>query len=155
MKRGFQSSAPRCAVAEQFEYIQSMPFSSTRRIRLWVSSSTVSLNASLGLWPFVRSTSYCASMMPASAPMSTPRSPVRSLYDLVLEGGREQVAGADADAERQAALLGAAGGVLVDGEAGVDAGAGEEVAAHVQARALGRDHDHVHVLRRDDAGLVL
>ena len=80
MNFGFQSSAPRWAVAEQFEYIQSMPFSSTSRIRLWVSSSTVSLNASLGEWPCLRRTSYCASMMPASAPISTPRSPVRSLF---------------------------------------------------------------------------
>ncbi len=56
-----------------------MPFSSTSRIRLWVSSSTVSLKASLGVWPFLRSTSYWASMSPASAPISTPRSPVRSL----------------------------------------------------------------------------
>ena len=64
----------------QLAYIQSIPFSPTSRIRLWVSSSTVSLNASLGECPFLRSTAYCASMIPASAPISTPRSPVRSLY---------------------------------------------------------------------------
>ena len=51
---GFQSRAPRWAVAEQLAYIQSMPFSPTRRIRLSVNSSTVSLNASLGLWPCLR-----------------------------------------------------------------------------------------------------
>ena len=45
------------------------------------------------------------------------------------------------------ALAGAAGGVLGDGEAGVDADAGEEVAAHGGAGALGGDQDHVHVLR--------
>src|SRR5690606_39289656 len=38
----------RCAVVEQLAYIQSMPFSATSGIRDWVSSSTVSLNASEG-----------------------------------------------------------------------------------------------------------
>jgi len=80
LKRGFQSRAPRWAVVLQLEYIQSMPFSATRRIRLWVSSSTVSLKASLGVCPFSRSTSYWASITPARAPMRMPRSPVRSLY---------------------------------------------------------------------------
>ena len=57
--------------------------------------------------------------------------------DFVLEGGGEQVARADADAEGEAALFGAAGGVLEDGVAGVDAGAGQEVAAHGVPEPLG------------------
>ena len=54
----------------------------------------------------------------------------------------------------QAAVAGPAGGVLVDGEAGVDALAFEEQPADRGARALRRDQDHVDVLRRHDAGLV-
>ena len=73
----------------------------------------------------------------------------------MLERGREKVAGADADANGQAAFLGAAGGVLADGEARVDAGAGKEVAADGGAGALGRDHDDIHVPGRNDARLVL
>ena len=42
----FQSKAPRCAVVEQFAYIQSIPFSPINGYKLWVASSTVSLNAS-------------------------------------------------------------------------------------------------------------
>ena len=41
------------------------------------------------------------------------------------------------------------------GETGIDARAGKEIAADVQAGTLRGDHDHVHVLRRDDAGLFL
>ena len=59
-----QSRAPRWAVVEQLAYIQSMPFSAISGYRLWVASSTVSLNASLGEWPCSRSTSYCASHRP-------------------------------------------------------------------------------------------
>ena len=56
--------------------------------------------------------------------------------------------------QRQAAVAGPAGGVLVDGEAGVDALAFEEQPAHRRARALRGDEDDVDVLRRHDAGLV-
>ncbi len=73
----------------------------------------------------------------------------------LLEGGREEVAGADADAEGDATFLGATRGILAHGVARVDSSAGKEVAADIQARALGRDHDHVHVFRRDDARLAL
>ncbi len=107
-------------MAEQFEYIQSMPFSSTSRIRLCVSSSTVSLNASLGLWP-------CAEHVVLGLHDARQRAHQHAAFagqvaeHFVLEGGREQVARADGDAEGQAALLGPAGGVLLDGEAGIDA----------------------------------
>ena len=47
-----------------------------------------------------------------------------------------------------------AGGVLLNRKAGIDAGTGEEITAHVQAGAFRGDHDHVHILRRDDAGLL-
>src|SRR6187549_1297388 len=74
-----QSNAPRCAVVEQLAYIQSIPFSATKGINDWVSSSTDSLNASDGEWPFLRNTSYCAANTPWIHPISVPRSPVRSL----------------------------------------------------------------------------
>ena len=73
-----QSSAPRWAVVEQLAYIQSMPFSATNGMSDWVSSSTVSLKASEGVWPLARSVSYWAAKMPWMAPISVPRSPVRS-----------------------------------------------------------------------------
>ena len=79
LKIGLHLSAPCCAVCEQLPYIQSMPFSSTRRMSDCVSSSHVSLNASDGLCPFARSVSNCASITPASAPIRMPRSPTRSL----------------------------------------------------------------------------
>ena len=63
-KRMNQSSAPRWAVVEQLAYIQSMPFSAISGYRLCVASSTVSLNASDGEWPWSRSTSYWASHRP-------------------------------------------------------------------------------------------
>ena len=77
-KGPIQSSAPRCAVVEQLAYIQSIPFSAKSGMSDWVSSSTVSLKASEGVWPCSRSTSYCASRMPWMAPIRVPRSPVRS-----------------------------------------------------------------------------
>ena len=43
----------------------------------------------------------------------------------------------------------------MDGEAGVDALAFEEQPADRRARALRGDEDHVDVLGRDDAGLVV
>src|SRR5690606_4513424 len=77
--KGFhQSKAPLCAVVEQLAYIQSIPFSATRGIKLWVSSSTVSLNASDGLCPFALNTSYWAAKIPWIAPISVPLSPVKS-----------------------------------------------------------------------------
>jgi hypothetical protein len=45
--------------------------------------------------------------------------------------------------------------VLLDSKAGVDARAVQEIAAHRGAGALRRDKDHVHILRRDDLGLLL
>src|ERR1700712_5115279 len=72
-----QSKAPRCAVVEQLAYIQSMPFSATRGINDWVSSSTVSLNASEGEWPLLRNTSYWAANTPWIQPIRVPRSPVK------------------------------------------------------------------------------
>ncbi len=70
----------------------------------------------------------------------------------MLEGGREEVARADGDADGQRALEGALGGVALDGEAGIDADAGEEVAAHGGAGPLGGDHDDIHALGSVDAG---
>ena len=75
--------------------------------------------------------------------------------DLVLEGGGEQVSGADADADGQAAFFGPSGGVLANGKAGVDAGAGQEIAAHGGAGAFGGHHDDVHVFGRHDMGVFL
>jgi hypothetical protein len=77
-KRFHQSNAPRCAVVEQLAYIQSMPFSATSGMSDWVSSSTVSLKASEGVCPWARSVSYWAAKIPWMAPISVPRSPVRS-----------------------------------------------------------------------------
>ena len=51
-------SIVRWAVVEQLAYIQSIPFFANNGINDWVSSSTVSLNASDGVWPFSRNTSY-------------------------------------------------------------------------------------------------
>ena len=75
--------------------------------------------------------------------------------DFLLERGREQVTRADGDADGQAALLGAARVILADCETGIDACAGEEVAAHIQAGAFRRDHDHIDILGRNDARLIL
>ena len=69
----------------------------------------------------------------------------------VVEGGREEVAGTDGDADGERILLSLAGSVLRDGIGGVDAGTIEEVATHVRARTLRSDHDHVHILGRIDA----
>src|SRR5678816_4710027 len=65
-----QSSAPLCAVVEQFAYIQSIPFSATNGISDCVNSSTVSLKASDGVCPFERNTSYCAAKIPCIAPIN-------------------------------------------------------------------------------------
>ena len=73
-----QSNAPRCAVVEQLAYIQSIPFSPNKGIRDCVNSSTVSLKASEGSCPCSRNVSYCANRSPWMAPISVPRSPVRS-----------------------------------------------------------------------------
>ena len=75
--------------------------------------------------------------------------------DLLLERGLEQVARADGDAERQAAVAGPAGVVLVDRVAGVDPAAFKEQPADGRARAFRGDQDHIDVLRRNNAGLVL
>src|SRR5205085_79456 len=80
-----QSKAPRCAVVEQLAYIQSIPFSATKGINDWVSSSTVSLKDSDGEWPFARNTSYWAAKIPWIQPISVPRSPVKSLYTSFLK----------------------------------------------------------------------
>ena len=74
--------------------------------------------------------------------------------DFLLEGGGEEIAGADGDAEGKGAFLGPSGGILEDGKAGVDAAAVQEVQAHVAARALGRHQDDVDVFRRNDLGLL-
>ena len=66
-----------CAVVEQLEYIQSMPFLATRGYNDWVASSTVSLKASEGECPRSRSTAYCAANRPWMAPE-------------VVEGGRTE-----------------------------------------------------------------
>ena len=73
----------------------------------------------------------------------------------VWERGREEVAGTDGNADGETAFLSAAGGVLEHGEAGVDAGAAEEIAADIEAGTFRRDHDDVHILRRNDAGLLV
>ena len=75
--------------------------------------------------------------------------------DLTLEVGLEEVAGTDGDTEGQGALERTAGGVLVDGERRIDATALQEQTAHGGAGALRGHHDHVDVLRRDDAGAVV
>ena len=58
--------------------------------------------------------------------------------DLALEGGGEEVAGADRDADRdrELARLRLVRAVRLVGVGAVDARAGEEVAAHGRARAL-------------------
>ena len=76
-------------------------FRATSRIRLWVSSSTLSLKASLGLWPCLRSRLYWASMIPARQPSRTPRSPVRSLWTSFFEGRGKQVTRTDGDSQGQ------------------------------------------------------
>jgi hypothetical protein len=124
-------------------------------MRLWVSSSTVSLKASLGLWPLARKHVVLRVHDAGQGAHEHAALAGEVAEDFLLEGGREQVARAHRDAESHGAILGAAGGVLLDGEAAVDAGARQEVAAHVQARALGRDHDDVHVGGRNHAGLIL
>ena len=55
-----------------------MPFFPISGYRDCVASSTVSLKASEGEWPFARSTSYCAAKAPWMAPIRMPRSPYRS-----------------------------------------------------------------------------
>ena len=75
--------------------------------------------------------------------------------DLTLEVGLEEVAGADGDTEGQGAVECTAGGVLVHGVGGVDAAALQEETAHRGAGALRGHHDHVDILRRNDAGAVV
>ena len=70
----------------------------------------------------------------------------------ILERGREEIARADGDTDGERQKRRVAGRVLGDGERRVDARAVEEVAADVSARALGRDHDDVHVRTGLDAG---
>jgi len=60
-------------VVEQLAYIQSIRFRRTRRMRLWVSSSTLSLRLSLGVWPCLRRMLYWLPSCRPSAPMRTPR----------------------------------------------------------------------------------
>ena len=57
-------------------------------------------------------------------------------------------------AEGAGALVSATGGVLMHGEAGVDALALEEQPAHGGAGSLGSHKDHIDVSRWDDAGLI-
>jgi len=71
--------------------------------------------------------------------------------DLMLERGREEVPRAHRDADRQGAVERHAGRVLRHGEAGVDADAREEVAAHRGARAFRGHQDHVDVRAGLDA----
>ncbi len=75
--------------------------------------------------------------------------------DLVLEGGGEEIAGADGDPDGQRPFLGASGVVLMNGVAGVDATPGQEVPPHAGPRALGRDQDHVEVVGWHHAGLIV
>ena len=106
-------------------------------MRLCVSSSTVSLNASLGLW-LVSAEHVVLRFHDAGQRAHQHAAFAGQVAEhFVLERGREQIAGADADADRQAAFFGAAGGVLLDGEAGIDARAGEEIAAHVRPEPFG------------------
>ena len=49
----------------------------------------------------------------------------------------------------------APGVILLDGKAAVDPAAVQEIGAHAGAGAFGGNQDHVHVFRRDDAGLVV
>ena len=67
---------------------------------------------------------------------------------LLLERRREEVARADRDADREREVARLARRILRHGVGRVDARAVQEVAAHVRARALRRDHDDVHVRTR-------
>src|ERR1043165_747301 len=66
---------------------------------------------------------------------------------------REEISRTDTNADGKATLFGAARGVLLDGKAGVDARAGQKIAADRRARTLRRDQDHIHALGWDNAGL--
>ncbi len=57
---------------------------------------------------------------------------------------------ADAACPGEADVAGFAGGVLMDGQQARHAAAAFEFAANQMARALGGDHQHIDVLRRDD-----
>eukprot|EP00754_Rhynchopus_humris_P029757 Rhum_TRINITY_DN15231_c0_g1::Rhum_TRINITY_DN15231_c0_g1_i3::g.146023::m.146023 len=74
---------------------------------------------------------------------------------LLLERRLEQVSAADGHADGDRAVARAARGVLVHGEGAVDAAALEEVLADGVARALRRAQDHVDVLARHDARLLV
>ena len=64
---------------------------------------------------------------------------------LAPEGGLEEVAGADADAQGEGFFEGAAAGVLMDGIGGVEAAAFKVHGAQGGAAALGGYHHHVNV----------
>ncbi len=109
-----QSSAPRWAVVEQLAYIQSMPFSATRRIRLWVSSSTVSLKASDGEWPWLRSVLILGFHDACQGAHQNAALAGQVTVDFMLECGWEEVSRANGDAERQGAFAGTPGIILFD-----------------------------------------
>ena len=73
----------------------------------------------------------------------------------LFEGGREEIARADGNTECNRTLLSATGRILMDGEAGIDAGAFEEVDSHTAPGSLGGNQRHVHMRRRDHAGIIL
>lgn len=79
---------------------------------------------------------------------------VQVRVDLLLERRLVRVAGADGDGEGASLLHGLAGGVLPDGNRGVDAAALLEEGADGAARALRRAEDDVDALRGGDAGVL-
>src|ERR1700687_3467649 len=74
--------------------------------------------------------------------------------DFLLECRFKKVSRADGVATGQTALPGPAGGILMNGETGVDSLTLEEMPAHRGPRSLRRDEDYVNVLWRDYAGLI-
>ena len=74
--------------------------------------------------------------------------------DFVLECRGKEIARANRDSQRNRPLVRASGRVLLNRETGIDAAARKEIGAHTRARTFGRDENHIHEIRRDDAGLL-
>ena len=131
-----------------------MPFCPTRRIKDCVSSSTVSLKASDGVWPCLAKDVVLRFHHTCQRAHKHTALAGEVAVDFILEGGREQITRADGNPQRDRAFIGAPGRILLNGKAGIDAGAIQEVGAHAAARSLRGNQRHIHMRRRDNTGLI-